>query len=1232
MFTFDIDEDILRTIRRCERGDLLKKLLGISLLPQYHSNHLRVLTLIQLALVHSKGHHKATKSDLISMLNGLLEHESGKNEDPAEDVFVTAVSTQQGQYRIFNGLYLAADIGLQRLLDAVLTRELNDAPQLRSEIDALLSMSEEIALRCDLSVNTYEPSEHWRNHWAFNLSRLSEIGSSAYFTADDLQRIGVSINILEPFLLGSLEGLLEDPFGRTALSRRPLIVDKKGGVFVPIPSLVSPALRLHIAHGIAEHKVPQEAIAGFHALPLGRWLTVDLPLRKNQVLTAPEAFLPKEQLDLPGVTQAVVRFDEDKLAHLFIIDADWSNPPQRDIHEPSDVTKEFENELAEYLQEAFEAIRQSQGINRGLTIVVYDSPGWQVNMALPEDMNSDWFCVGVQTRSLAPLFWDRSFSLLELWKMLREDREIRDTGIQLFLWPDILVYWSVWLKLGGTFWPKGLDIRTFGAFAPGTDMVAELMADLRSRSYQHAVPSVSGEWCRVERWVDEHAPEGEYSKPIFADSLSVAVGGLRGVVETEFGLWWVAIGRPPFSVEERVFFFLLWQGTLEWLHLIAQSSHGRLQANASPLQVTLIPIPKTITDGPSDIELQVSDSGSEIMLLLPALFLESLAMPTNAGEKRLVEAILDGLLRLEIFKDGLPKVDCKQWAEEICRNPAVKMLHVTEFADAGLVLDQTAVKAPLRWLQRNDFSRTTRHVRDALSEKQVLGVKIDTTRVEGKADVQKILHETVRMQGDKSQALAAKLDRTQTLILIFRLIEAVHRDRVEWERAANARTLLYQSDNDRWAELWMGQRDQAFHAYRVAAEIVLCAAPLVGGRKSGISDVDQIAAEVQEMINLGRFSDGIQLKIIEPILSFAPDGSIDLNTADVKVDMGEYTAASLSEVVASDIEAYPKLFDKPRDAEASELESDDTGILAAFEAEYGLSLVEAVRCVRALQDLCVNEGSDVVALRQHSVEQRVASGDPAVSVETLRSFLVTFGLPTRDKWSDPPAEYGFDDVMPWFYERKLSLMVRPVAIVSAEKDPLLIFGVRQLDMSVHYAAALLENGIWAKKKLRSPEAQSYVEQEIQRRGRLFEEEVAQTFSGAGWTVLAGRSMQSLGASLEFGDLDVLGISPDGESWFVVECKWFGAVRTPREIANWLQDFRGISGDKLDRHLRRFKWIQDNVSRLAKIIHVETPQQIQPVIVTKAPVPLAFMEDLPPEAKTWTIRELAHHIGYHSVSI
>jgi len=57
------------------------------------------------------------------MLNGLRDHDAGRNEDPAEDVFVSAVSTPDGEYKIFNGVYPAADFNLQRMLDAVLSQD-----------------------------------------------------------------------------------------------------------------------------------------------------------------------------------------------------------------------------------------------------------------------------------------------------------------------------------------------------------------------------------------------------------------------------------------------------------------------------------------------------------------------------------------------------------------------------------------------------------------------------------------------------------------------------------------------------------------------------------------------------------------------------------------------------------------------------------------------------------------------------------------------------------------------------------------------------------------------------------------------------------------------------------------------------------------------------------------------------------------------------------------------------
>jgi hypothetical protein len=170
---------------------------------------------------------------------------------------------------------------------------------------------------------------------------------------------------------------------------------------------------------------------------------------------------------------------------------------------------------------------------------------------------------------------------------------------------------------------------------------------------------------------------------------------------------------------------------------------------------------------------------------------------------------------------------------------------------------------------------------------------------------------------------------------------------------------------------------------------------------------------------------------------------------------------------------------------------------------------------------------------------------------------------------------------------------------------------------------LLERGIWPKQKLQSLEAQSYVDFEGNRRGAAFEQEVAKLIREAGWQAFDGTPMQQLGGHHKLGDLDILAVSPSGDTWIVIECKWFGAARTPREIANWLQGFHGNLGDKLDRHLQRFNWVQIHFTKVAAALDLKIPgNKIVPKIITTSPVPLAFTVNLPPNSEVWTRRELA----------
>ena len=283
MFALHLPAPLLRKIKRRACEDLVDKLVGLSLCPEFQANLLRIITLIHVALAEARGAKRATRKDLAELLNGFGDHDARRYEDPPEDVFVSSVATPQGQYRIFNGIYPASDYGLQRLLSAVLAQNFAQHEQVSQRCQALLRLSETVAERCGLIANTFAESTQWRSDWPFGLQQVLQRGRATRFSGHDLRRLGIDSAALEPFCVPTLDGLLDAPFGATALCRQPLI-RQDDGIHVPVPSLVSPALRLHLAHAIAERVVPWKTTIDIHINQFSRWIGVDLAMRKTKPL------------------------------------------------------------------------------------------------------------------------------------------------------------------------------------------------------------------------------------------------------------------------------------------------------------------------------------------------------------------------------------------------------------------------------------------------------------------------------------------------------------------------------------------------------------------------------------------------------------------------------------------------------------------------------------------------------------------------------------------------------------------------------------------------------------------------------------------------------------------------------------------------------------------------------------------------------------------------------------
>ena len=69
-------------------------------------------------------------------------------EDPVEDVFITHIMTDQGDFRIYEGTWEANDFHLQKVLDTIKSIPPHfDLPSLFRPIYSLLNISEKVAAR-----------------------------------------------------------------------------------------------------------------------------------------------------------------------------------------------------------------------------------------------------------------------------------------------------------------------------------------------------------------------------------------------------------------------------------------------------------------------------------------------------------------------------------------------------------------------------------------------------------------------------------------------------------------------------------------------------------------------------------------------------------------------------------------------------------------------------------------------------------------------------------------------------------------------------------------------------------------------------------------------------------------------------------------------------------------------------------------------------------------------------
>lgn len=1209
MFEFDVPSRLLRDVRRFDRDDLLVKLAGFSLDPAFQDNHLRVFTLVQLTIARAVGRKRATVKDLTAMLNMLLDHDSGRKEDPSEDVFSgTVTHPDLGDLRIFFGNFPGSDFHLQRMLDAFVQSHIATRNNL-SPCLALLQLSEAIAARCGTEPIAFKSGEIYRENWLSGLPALVALGRQSCFSNTDLVELAIDPASLARFILTEPEALLDLSCGENEIMARPL-VQTTFGLCLPVPSLVSPAIRLFLTQEMqCNYEIAREIKEHLYTALWGRWLVYDFPRRSHIPIDNETLMLDAPSFEMFGdYAHSILRFDEDKAAHLIWLGPDWSDPPTYALHKTFNEPPNFTLNFNRYIEKCIDQIKTQ--FNRGLTIVVYDSPGWNVDFSVNIQRRDDWYIVGLPSHALALLLSDPTFDLIALWKMERQLHLLSEHSIVVSLYPDLINFWAFWQELGGTFRPPGIDLEAFGGISADTSAILPWVAGVRAFRGTHGAQAGNGTWERVERRLNPRAAPEELIKPIFFQPRAIVLSTMRYVIEGN-GSWWVSTARPPFSREDSQFLFLLWQTASEWMLLLQTHPLNPLSGRLPCFELGLFPVPDLIVDAPQQFERQSIEDFPAVVLVIPPKFMKEMATPDNKGEANLVDEI--ALSAISASGVEVSEADRRAWVDAVTADPALKMMHVTLSADKGVAVDLVTQLPSFRPLSKVDLTDTGFSARALVSQDQIHEQCVITDP----NTIKTLLSKIVDARWQRCRALLSTLDRSQVIILVYRQIEALLHERAEDARGALARTRFYVASQDSgWMLGRISNRDAAYRCYRVIAEMAVCECPLVGGRIPGLTDIDEISAEIFHLISSAEYSDAVKYKLVPGQLEFLPDGSLDTGEDGAQIAMPEYLRASLQEIVDVDVESYPEHFIAEF---GSDSDSEDT-FFGAYENEFGIPVFDAVQISLALQSICVERQAHVIDLRRSEVLASAAFIEASIDDNQLDLFLQAFGLATRPAWDVPPKSFNGADIWPWLFERRLSLMVRPVLIVDTSDDPLLIYGVRHLEFSGQYSAHLLEDAIWSRELLRSDIAKSFYDTVVAKRGDDFEAEIVNLARAAGWHVIPKLQMRRLGAPKGLGEIDALAVHHATGIWMVIECKWCGHARTAREVMNWMQGFHGKGGDKLDHHLQRVTWIKNNLEKSAKQLSLALPTRVIGQIVSTQPVPLAFAQTVTADVGTLTKRQ------------
>ena len=1185
---------------------------GLLTEPTFHANTLRLELLAHIIVRNARGRAEPRRRSISRWLNDELGSiRIVRLEDPVEDVFISNVVSKRGNHRIFEGIWESNDFWAQEVLD-VLYSAPDEEPfiTLRHQVESLLVISDEVASRTNLGRFTMGGGRAKQSLELPNNAALRNVAQRVTFRESELSQLALSLSALEPFVsnLDDFGDMAEQSIGNTTLERRPLV--RFADILVlAVPAAVSLSVRRHVIETLKT----EGQLANFSRALRSKQLGYAIYHGLESLGTSPiKPDLPTTTAALPPFQQTVCEFDRGKYAHLIVLYDSLHKAVAEGVCSMAELPQASIGALAQYLGACSQKLASQPGYSGGLTLIVYGGIGRGGIVGLPE-FPDRWSWLSFRLPDFLLLGGSQGVSLLQLWKLKQQQEAFDRMGIQFGNINGDLNFYAYWQRQDYYLVPKEVPFGP-GRLSIGTDFVAEFRHSLREAYDQHSVLRGAPE--------ESVAVERIHPVPMFADQRRRTYANrdeaidriLHAAVETPTRGWWLLSQQKYSGGSQRSIQLQIWDAILTWLEPLADILERRIpHIPAGPIHFELVFEELDRWDGakieampPSDPRVCVDAIKRIVTLTLPMNFLALFGEARNIAERTILEQFVAGLANIcdwrvsstevtGIVREVLPDEDTR----------CFHMFRAENFRDFMLA-DEWPKRKP-RFIREEEIAL----LKTGLAW-SVVGDRAQQ-QIIGTSECQKFLNAIVDVLWQRAVARLKRIDRKSMLVRCLTNIDACELDHRQWKSTARA----FLATHGRHKEVTDAalerdtRRNISTMASRILIEMGICECPLSGGNVVSEEDFDALLADLEVLIETAAQSDIVSSGLVaKPVrITLYPNGQFDVPSTFYRDVVLPYMSGNFRV-------GFIAAADKPSIdyASGAQLKHEpvplDPNFIAAFEEEFGLAPEPLFSVVECLEEAARIKGKIYFEAGHGELSSIIRHGTGR-SQNQIDAVLKRFSLWPRKEWAAKEEGFTTKDIEPWGFGRRLALIARPFLKITDQEGIWIIHPAIIRDYLLHSVSEIHE-ARYRRDYFHSNQMRAWSDRRRNELGSNFNMIVAEEFRKLGWQARASVKMQEVGAPSDpdLGDVDVLAWRPDG-SIFVTECKRLKAARNATQIVNRLKEFRGEIGDDLDRHLTRFRWLSDNVTRVTRITGCpSTKPCLKPLLVTNTSVPMQYMTNLP----------------------